>query len=138
MLTSEGRTRADRRDGFTLVEVVVALVILSTAVLGLASTSSRLATTASSAELRALALQAVEDRVAEVRLEPRYGALDSLFDGTDSEILGTTFPGYDRVTNVTRVTTTSPVPLDYTRILVEVTGPMLTEPVQRQIVIAAP
>ena len=70
--------------------------------------------------------------------EPRYAALDSLFAGTESEILGTAFPGYDRVTKVTRVTATSPVPLDYTRILVEVTGPLLNEPVQRQIVVAAP
>jgi type II secretion system protein I len=127
-----------RHDGFTLVEVVVALVILSTAVLGLAATSSRLATTANNAELRALALEAVEDRVAEARLEPRYGALDSLFSGTEGDILGSAHPGYDRVTKVTRVTATSPVPLDYTEILVAVTGPLLNEPVQRQIVVAAP
>lgn len=130
------RGRQDR-DGFTLVEVVVALVILSTAVLGLAASSSRLATSASSAELRALALEAVEDRVAEARLDPRYSALDSLYSGTEADILGTSIPGYDRTTTITRVTTTSP-PLQYTRIMVEVTGPLLTEPIQRQIVVAAP
>jgi prepilin-type N-terminal cleavage/methylation domain-containing protein len=126
------------RGGFTLVEVVVALVILSTAVLGLAATSSRLATSATNAELRALALEAVQDRVAEVRLDPRYTALDSLYDGTESEILGASRPGYDRTTTVTRLQVTNPSPMDYTRIVVEVTGPLLNEPIQRQIVVAAP
>jgi prepilin-type N-terminal cleavage/methylation domain-containing protein len=134
MLTRAGRDR----DGFTLVEVVVALVILSTAVLGLAATSSGLATTANTAQLRALALEAVEDRVAEVRLDPRYSALDSLYDGTEADILGTAIPGYDRTTTITRVSVTTPTPLDYTRIVVEVTGPLLTETIQRHIVIAAP
>ena len=130
------RTKGDRA-GFTLVEVVVALVILSTAVLGLAATSSRLATTANTAELRALALEAVEDRVAEVRLDPRYSALDSLYQGTESDILGTSMRGYDRTTTITRVLSTSPA-LDYTRISVKVTGPLLTEPISRQISVAAP
>ena len=130
------RTMGDRA-GFTLVEVVVALVILSTAVLGLAATSSRLATTANTAELRALALEAVEDRVAEVRLDPRYSALDSLYDGTETDILGTSLAGYDRTTTITRVLSTSPV-MDFTRVTVEVTGPLLTEPISRRISVAAP
>lgn len=126
------------RQGFTLIEVVVALVILSTAVLGLAATAGRLSTAASSAELRALALESVEDRLARVRLDPRYGLLDSIYTGTETDVLGTETPGYSRKTTISHVQQGNPVSVDYTKILVEVTGPMLSPPIARQITIAAP
>ena len=49
--------------GFTMVEVVISLVILAVAIMGLSSTTARLARVAVEAETRALALQAVEDRI---------------------------------------------------------------------------
>lgn len=125
-----------RKEGFTLVEVVVALVILSTAVLGLASSASRLATTSAAAELRALAMEAVEDRIARVRLDPRYGGLDTLYAGVETDLFGIT--GVTRTTAVVHVHQGPPQPLDYKRISVTVTGPMLTPPVSRQIIIGAP
>lgn len=125
-----------RNEGFTLVEVVVALVILSTAVLGLGASASRLTTAAASAELRAVALQSVEDRIARIRLDPRYGTLDSLYAASESNVLG--LSGYTRTTTVVHVQQTNPKPVDYKQIYVEVSGPMLTPPISRQIVVAAP
>lgn len=127
--------RAGRTAGFTLVEVVVALVILSVAVLGLGASATRLTTTATGAEQRALALQLVEDRIARVRLDPRYGGLDTLYVGTETNVLGA---GSARATAVVHVQQTTPVPLDYKRISVTVTGPFLQPPISRQIVVAAP
>jgi prepilin-type N-terminal cleavage/methylation domain-containing protein len=127
--------RSPDRSGFSLVEVVVALVILSTAVLGLASSASRLTTTAAAAQVRALAMESVQDRLARVRLDPRYGALDSLYTGTDTDISG--IKGLTRTTKVVHIKRTSPS-LDYKQILVTVTGPTLETPVSRVIVIAAP
>ena len=127
--------RSVDRSGFSLVEVVVALVILSTAVLGLASSASRLTTTAAAAQVRALAMESVQDRLARVRLDPRYGALDSLYTGTDVDLFG--IPGLTRTTRVVHVLQASPS-LDYKQILVTVTGPTLESPVSRVIVIAAP
>jgi len=127
---------APRKAGFTLVEVVVALVILSTAVLGLASSASRLATTSAAAELRALAMEAVEDQIARVRLDPRYGGLDTLYTGVDQDLFG--IAGVTRTTTVTHVQQGAPQPMDYKRISVTVTGPLLTPPVSRQIIIGAP
>lgn len=121
--------------GFTIVEVVIALLILSTAVLGLGTSASQLSTAAASAELRALALEAVEDRLTSVRLDPRYGPLDSLYAGVEQDILGIT--GMTRTTSVLHVSQSSPA-LDYKRITVRVVGPYLTEPLVRQIVKAAP
>jgi len=122
--------------GFTLVEVVVALVILSTAVLGLGASATRLTTASANAELRALALQSVEDQIARIRLDPRYGGLDTLYAGVETGL----FPvaGITRTTTVTHVQETTPLVLDYKRISVSVAGAPLTAPVERQIVIAAP
>ena len=126
--------RSVDRSGFSLVEVVVALVILSTAVLGLASSATRLTTTAAAAQVRALAMESAQDRLARVRLDPRYGALDSLYSGTDENLFGIT--GLTRTTRVVHILRTSPS-LDYKQIMVTVTGPTLETPVSRVIVIAA-
>ncbi|MFQ5538151.1 MAG: prepilin-type N-terminal cleavage/methylation domain-containing protein [Gemmatimonadota bacterium] len=124
------------KGGFTLVEVIVALVILSTAVLGLGTSATRLTASAGNAQLRALALEAAEDRIARVRLDPRYSSLDSLYSGIDQDVLG--IPGIDRTTVVVRVTEPAPSNLDYKRVVVTVAGAPLLEPVSRQIVVAAP
>jgi len=126
----------ERQAGFTLVEVIVALVILAVAVLGLASSGARLATTGATAELRALALEGVEDRLARVRLDPRYGGLDTLYAGVDTDLFG--IEGLTRTTSVVHVQTAAPGAVDYRRITVTVTGPLLTPPVSRQLIVAAP
>lgn len=127
---------ASREAGFTLVEVVVALVILSTAVLGLASSAAQLTTAAASAEIRALAQVAVDDRLARVRLDPRYASLDSLYAGAESDLFEV--PGLRRTTTVTRITQDEGRPVDYTLVTIVVTGPSITSPISRRIVVAAP
>ncbi len=126
----------DSRGGFTLVEVIVAMMILSVAVLGLASSAARLTTSSASAEIRALALEAAEDRLGRVRLDPRYGGLDTLYAGTDSDLFG--IAGMTRTTTVVHVQQSSPHPLDYKRITVMVSGPMLDPPITRLLIVAAP
>lgn len=122
--------------GFTLIEVIVAMVILSVAVLGMASSATRLATTSATAELRALALQAAEDRLSRVRLDPRYGGLDTLYSGIETGFFGVS--GMTRTTSVAHVQQSAPNALDYKRITVTVTGPMIDPPISRLLVIAAP
>jgi prepilin-type N-terminal cleavage/methylation domain-containing protein len=129
------RTRDDH-GGFTLVEVTVALVILSVAVLGLASSAAKLTTVAASAEIQALALYSAEDRIAEVQIDERYGQLEALYGGTESSILGLT--GFTRTTTITHVVTTGGGPADYKVVSVVVNGPQLTSPISRQLVVAAP
>jgi len=126
--------RANRR-GFTLVEVVVALVILSVAILGLAASASNLATTAVTAELRAMALYSVSDRLAMIELDERYAELDSLYAATENDVLSV--PGYTRTTEVARVNQSSPE-ADFTVVTVTVGGPLLMEPVTGRLVVGAP
>lgn len=122
-----------RNGGFTMVEVVVALVILAAAVLGLAGTATTLTTSAATAETRAQVLYAVQDRVYEVSADPDYDGLDA-YAGTRSD---TPLDGFTMTTTVVHVDQSSP-PLDYKRIHVVVRGVGLPAPVERSTVVAAP
>jgi prepilin-type N-terminal cleavage/methylation domain-containing protein len=122
--------------GFTMVEVVTSLVILAVAIIGLSSTTARLAQVASGAETRALALQAVEDRISRVRLHPIYQQLDSVFSESDVEVPN--MPGYTRTTTLSRILEPGERDgkyVDFTRITVSVDGPGLEEPISRTVAV---
>lgn len=123
-----------KAQGFTVVEVIVALVILSAAVLGLAGTATSLTMAAASAEIRAQALNAAQDRIARIDADPNYDDLED-YEGTEN---GVPASGFTRITDVTHVTRTNPTPLDYKVITVVVTSSILPEPVELRTAIAAP
>lgn len=137
MLRNEDENpRRGNTAGFTLIEITIAVLILTVAVLGIASSTGKLIGPALTAEADFQALQAVEDRLSRIRLEPRYAKLDSLFAGTQTNLPGMT--GYTRTTTVTRTYTTlsGGKILDYTTLVVTVTGPRLKAPVSRKLVVA--
>lgn len=120
--------------GFTMVEVITSLVILAVAILGLSSTTARLARVAVDAENRTLALQAVEDRLSTIRLHPIYQQLDSIYSESGSEIPD--LPDYTRSTTLTRVIQPGERDgkyIDFTRITVTVDGPGLEDPISRSV-----
>lgn len=123
------------RAGFTIVEVIVALVILSIAVLGLAGSATRLTTAAATAEVRAQAVYSADDRIGRIEMDRRYTLLDSLYEAVENGVPG---PGFVRSTTVEHIQVTSPDTLDYLMVTVNVTGPGFTEPVKRTLVVAAP
>lgn len=127
----------DDRRGFTLVEIVVALLLLSVAVLGLGASAGTLVRYAMEAEVESLAQQAVEDRLARVALEPTYSQIDE-YAGTESIIPG--LEGASRVTRVDRVREdgTGGRMVDYRRITVTVSGGAVRTPVQRMVMVGAP
>lgn len=126
------------RSGFTLVEVVVALVILAVGILGMAASAGRLSRMAATAEREARAMEAVHDRLALVMLHPQYGGLDTLFTATETELQG--LPDFTRTTEITRVQEpgVDGRVVDYTVIEVVVAGPLLDGPVIRAAVVGAP
>jgi prepilin-type N-terminal cleavage/methylation domain-containing protein len=130
MLTGRGSS------GFTIVEVIVALVILSVAVLGLSGSAATLATRAADAELRARALHAVQDRIALVQIDPRYGTLEALYGGTETDALG--MSGFTLTTTITHVQQATPTALDYKVVSVVLDGPQLGGAIARQIIVGAP
>ncbi len=126
-----------REGGFTMVEMIIAIVVLSVGVLALSASATRLSELSRNAEIEALALQAVEDRMARILLHPAYSELDSLYTESSGTIPG--LPGYTRKTQISRIVQVGTSgTTDYTVIMVSVEGPALSEPVSRTVVIGAP
>jgi prepilin-type N-terminal cleavage/methylation domain-containing protein len=119
--------------GFTLIEICIAIVILTAAVLGLGASTSRMLSPTGNAELEFVALEAVEDRLAEIKLDPRYGVLDSLYETTQTNLPGLT--GASRVTSINR---TQNAQADFQTIVVTVSGGNLPAPVSRTLIMGAP
>jgi prepilin-type N-terminal cleavage/methylation domain-containing protein len=127
--------RKQDRDGFTLVEIVIAILILTVAILGLASSTSQMLQPTGDAEVEFVALQQVEDRLAEISLDPRFGSLDTLYAGTDS--ISAVLPGAIRKTDFTRTTTAGDggKVLDYWTVVVTVSGGRLPSAISRKLLI---
>lgn len=128
-------TRVLRRNGgFTLIEALVAMVILSIVLVGMQATlTQRLSGDLKLQDVRNVAIQLAADRIRTVQLDPVYGALGARYAASENAITGA--PGYQRVTDVTRTVAGGN---DYTTISVKVTHPRLAAPVTRSIVVAAP
>ena len=123
------------KNGFTLVEVMIALVILMVVIVGFMSTSSRLMHTVAVNDRQEAAIRLAYDRIEMVRLEPRYPKLESLFVATETSF--PTLPGYTRVTAITLVGG-SGQPTDHKKVTVTVSGPGLIAPIKRTTTVAAP
>ena len=123
--------------GFTIIEMIVAVLILTSAVLGLGASATYMLSISSTASVRAEALQAVEGRISQIVMDPRYQALDSLYEGTESDL-----PGLDDFTRVTGITQTRSEQdgriTDYRTVMVTVSGPGLANGVSRTIIVGAP
>jgi prepilin-type N-terminal cleavage/methylation domain-containing protein len=122
------------RRGLTLVEVIVALAILSGVMLGLGMFSVRLSQATSAARLRVTAAQLAADRLEAAKGAVRYTAIESLFVATEASITG--YPGYARRSWVTRVGGTASDTIDYKIVTVQVTNAQMTGNVRKTTVIA--
>lgn len=123
------------RGGFTLIEVILALSILLVVLLLLATSTGRTVHTAATASAQETALQLAMDRVEQVRADPRYDAIDTLYTGTETSF--PSLPGYTRTTRIVRVGGAGQAN-DYKRITVTVNGPGLAAPLARSTTVAAP
>lgn len=105
------------RAGFSLVEVLVALVILSVGLLGMQAVTTRYLNIVTTSDRRAEALQLVRDQLDEIRTDPAYSELATRYAHTETEI--PEFPGLTRETTVLPPRAGTP---DFTRVTVTVTG----------------
>jgi prepilin-type N-terminal cleavage/methylation domain-containing protein len=127
------RTAADARGGFTLLEVLVALVILSFVVLGAqASITAMMVRDVSWQSQRARATQIAMDRVHALQADPVYANLR----GTYGEVGTRLADGYVRDTRF--VVTDFPDGTEYLTVTVTVRGRNLPRAVTRTTVIASP
>jgi general secretion pathway protein I len=119
--------------GFTLIEVLIAMVILTIAALSLMRMSGKMIRSVTDDRVRTLASASVDARIAEIRSWPTYSTLDTKYAGTEAN---TPLAGLSRVTTVVRTGGTGQVN-DYRRITVTVSGTGLSSAVTRTITMAA-
>lgn len=126
------------RDGFTLVEVIVALVLLSVFGVTIAAATGKLSSAAATDGQYLVALDLVNDRLATIQGDPAYLQLRTRYHGKENTLTG--FPGLARTTTINRSVDTLVTGRlrDVTTIGVAVEGPGLKHPVSRTISRGAP
>lgn len=129
------------RRGFTVIEVMLAVIIMSVVALSLGRVLGTFHHTVAVANLRTTASSVAQERMEEVRAfnSPlQYPTLVAQFNATTT----TGFPGYPnmvRTTRVVRAQTVAPAPVtDVTTITVTVSEPTLAQPVSYTTVVANP
>lgn len=131
----EGAAPARGRGGFTLLEVLIAMVILGFVILGVqAAMTDRMVRDLGWQENRLRANQLALDRIHAVQADPVYATLSARYAGTESSIPGAA--GFTRTTTFT--TTQLDVGNSYLTVTVTVVAPRLPRPVSRTVVIASP
>jgi prepilin-type N-terminal cleavage/methylation domain-containing protein len=135
-------TPTSRRDGFTLVELMLAMVIMGIVVMSVPLSGNRMVTTVSTSKIRNEAGALADNWVARCRAEPNYAALDS---STTTSCKGTVTGmgnyNFTRATSVVGDATLSGVAdslNDYKRVTIVVTSDKLATPVSRTVTIAKP
>ena len=128
------RSRLQVRTGFTMVEVIVASVILGTALLAMAGFTIRYQQVDSSARMVSKAQQAANERLERVRSAQPYLSLDTMAT-TESSLAG--YPGFTRVTQVTRIGGGAADTVDYRIVTVRVTTPGIARTVSKTSTVGA-
>lgn len=128
---------AGHRDGFTIVEVLLALVLLSFVVMGFQAATGEIIRYSGQSDQQSLAVQLAEDRLDLIRLDPDYAGIPARYAGVEEGVA--TSAALTRTTRIVRTRKQKPTGvLDYLTITVTVEGASLREPVARTVVVAAP
>jgi prepilin-type N-terminal cleavage/methylation domain-containing protein len=123
------------RRGFTLIELMLAIVILTIVLTGIARYTGQFLHAVTTSTTRTTAAQVATEHIELVKADPSYTTLAASWDGTQNGFPG--YPNMTRVTTVSRVTGTAP-PRDYTIITVRVAEPTMGAPVNVTTVVGRP
>lgn len=126
--------RRRQRGGFTLLEVLIAIVMLAFVTLSLMTMNAKMLRSVSDDRLRTLAAASASARLAQVIAWPTYATLEATYAATESNIPQA---GLTRTTTIVR-TGGSGQTNDYKRVTVRVSGTGLATTVERTVTIAAP
>ena len=123
--------------GVTLIEIIIAMVILTGVLLGMGGFAVNFTRTVSRSDARTIAVNLAAQRISDIRATPNYSGLETTFNGTEASITG--FSGYTRATTIVRTGGPRPTSTnDYKTVTVSVTAPGITAPITKTIVVAAP
>lgn len=120
------------RKGLTLIETLIALTILTGAMLGMGTFVSRLSHGSGTGYELSMAGDLAVARVEQVKAYPAYASLETKFVGTETGIAG--YPGFTRHTYITHTSTSR---ADYKTVTVVVTAAQLASPMKKTSIIAA-
>ncbi|MEO6443588.1 MAG: prepilin-type N-terminal cleavage/methylation domain-containing protein [Gemmatimonadaceae bacterium] len=123
------RLRGLRR-GVSLIEVMIALTILGTSLIGMAEYGRRYARANGNASMLNSSLDLASARVERVKAERNYTSMDTLA-GTEATIAG--YPSYQRVTTILQTLNSQ---VAYKTVTVTVTHPAMPLPVKKTTAIA--
>lgn len=124
------KTRRTARRGISLLEVMVALTILGTALIGMAEYGRRYARSNANSALLNNSLDLASARIERVKAERNYSSMDTLA-ATETSISG--YPSYKRVTTILQ---TLSAQYNYKTVTVTVTHPAMATPVKKTTAIA--
>lgn len=128
-----------RRDGFTLVEMLIAMVVLTIVLAGLGRFMGAFQHDTTRARIRLVATAVAHERLELVRADPRYDQLRATYQlGAGGDTTG--FPGFPQMrrrTLVVRDQSGTP-PRDLTTVTVVVTHPATADTVALTSVVARP
>jgi type II secretory pathway pseudopilin PulG len=116
----------------TLMEVMVALAIVTTVLLGFGAFLGRFMHTSSIGTISSAASDIAVSQIEAAKAFPTYATLDATFNGTT-----TPFPNCASCTRTTLVAQTNTATQDYKTVTVTVTSPNLTSSVTKTTTIAA-
>jgi Tfp pilus assembly protein PilV len=121
------RTRLQRlaRRGISLLEVMMALTILGTALIGMAEYGRRFAKTNAGAMTSNTALDLATERIERVKAERNYVSMDTL---ATTESINMTGIVYTRITAIVQTVSTQ---VDYKTVTVTVTRPTMSRPIKK-------
>lgn len=119
------------REGFTLIEVMIALVILTGALLSMGAYMTKFAHSTTTSTAQSLASDMAVARLETIKGSGDYGALQGDYEGTTTS---PEHPGYSIATEITRVKNASD---DYTVVTATVTAPGLDRPLKKSTIISA-
>lgn len=126
------------RGGFTLTEVLVAVVLLGLVALATGGATARLASSGARDGQVMMAVDLVDERLERVQSDPSYALLETRWAGTESTL--PLHPGFTRSTTIVRTlqNLSGGRRLDYKTVEVVVQGPGLGAPVRRTVVVGVP
>jgi Tfp pilus assembly protein PilV len=121
----------------TLVEVILAIVILSGTMLGLGNFARKFQNANSGSSSKTLASDLATQRIADITNYRPYSSLVANYDGTTESYTTGLYKGFTRTTTATRCSGCPTATNDYITVTVSVTGNDLTAAVTKTVVIAA-
>ncbi|MHB1311595.1 MAG: type IV pilus modification PilV family protein [Gemmatimonadaceae bacterium] len=134
--------RRAQRSGMTLIEVIIAVVILSGVLIGLSNFTRRYQHLSTNQSALATASELATARIEYVALFRTYATLVATFDGTTETSSTSTaqpsmagYPGYTRTTSAVRTGPTATA--DYVTVTVTVTNTATETSIKKSLVIAA-